>query len=110
MDHLEELPQRLAQPFSVGPITRIRQGRQELHIADQVGQAKLDRHVELAHVAPVRREVVAAQDPVELRAQHLDQHIRTSRRVDLEQRVQLGAEAPGPHAAGGSACGRSRRR
>src|ERR1700722_1544225 len=33
MNHLEEFPQRLAQPFSVGPITSIRQGRQKLHIA-----------------------------------------------------------------------------
>src|SRR5271169_4912686 len=77
MNHLEELPQRLAQPFSVGSITSIRQGREELHIADQVGQAKLDRHVEPIHVAPIRRKVVTAQDSVELRAQHLDQNIRT---------------------------------
>ena len=77
MNHLEELAQRLAQPFSVGPITSIRQGRQELHIADQVGQAKLDRHVEPIHEAPIGRKVVAAQDSVELCAQHLDQHIRT---------------------------------
>jgi len=63
MNHFEEIPQRLAQPFSVGPITSTRQGRQELHIADQVGQAKLDRHVEPIHVAPIRREVVAAQGP-----------------------------------------------
>jgi len=110
MNHLEELPQRLAQPFSVGPITSIRQGRQELHIADQVGQAKLDRHVEPIHVAPIRRKVVTAQDSVELRAKNLDQHIRTSRRVDLEQRVQLGAESTRSTCEGSSACGRSRRR
>ena len=47
-------------------------------------------------VAAVGREVVAAQHPVELRPQHLDQHVGTAGRVDLEQRVQPGPEAPGP--------------
>jgi hypothetical protein len=60
MNQLEQFPQRLAQPFSVGPITCIPQGRQKLHIADQVGHTKLDRHVEPIHAAPIRRKVVAA--------------------------------------------------
>ena len=59
-------------------------------------QAELDGHPALAHVPPIRREVVAPQHPGELAAQHLDQYVGTPRRIDLEQRVQLGAEAPGP--------------
>jgi site-specific DNA recombinase len=64
---------------------------------DGVGQAELHYHVTFTHVAPVGTEAVAAQYPVELRAQHLQQHLGAAVRVDLEQRVQLGPEAPGPH-------------
>jgi hypothetical protein len=61
-----------------------------------MGQAELEQHAELALIAAVGREGVAAQDPVELRPQHLDQHVAAAGRVDLEERVQPGPEAPGP--------------
>jgi len=96
VDHREQRPQRLAQPLAIGTIPCIRQGRQVLHIADQVRQAELEQHTELALIAPIGREVVAAQHTVELRAQDLDQHVAAAGRVDLEQRVQPGPEAPGP--------------
>src|SRR5258705_6716756 len=60
-------------------------------------QTELEQHAELALVATIGREVVAAQDSIELLAQDLDQHVPTAGRVDLEQGVQAGAEAPGPH-------------
>src|SRR5208282_4667909 len=96
VDHPKELAQRLAQPGPIHSIPFVRQRRDELHVADQVGQAELERHVELAQVTPIGREIVAAQHPVKLRAQNLDQHIGAARRVDLEQRVQAGPKAPGP--------------
>src|SRR4051794_39002447 len=60
-------------------------------------QTELEQYTELALVATIGREVVAAQDSIELLAQDLNQHVRTAGRVDLEQRVQAGAETPGPH-------------
>ena len=46
---------------------------QELHVADEMSQAELQRHVFIQlHVLAVRAEVIAAQDAVELRPQHLD--------------------------------------
>src|SRR4051812_11755182 len=60
-------------------------------------QTELEQYTELALVATIGREVVTAQDSIELLAQDLNQHVRTAGRVDLEQRVQAGAEAPGPH-------------
>src|SRR5918998_6272391 len=59
-------------------------------------QTELEVHAELELVATVRGEVVTPQDPVELRDQHLDQYVGAAGRVDLEQRIQPGAEAPGP--------------
>jgi len=47
-------------------------------------------------VTPVSREIVATQNPVELLAQNLDQHITAARRVDLEECVQTGPKAPDP--------------
>src|SRR3954454_4435996 len=87
----------LAQLLPIRPIPCIRQRRQELHIADQVRQAELKQHAELTPVATVGREVVTAQDAIELRAQHLNQHVTATGRIDLEQSVQAGAKAPGPH-------------
>src|SRR3954452_2866902 len=60
-------------------------------------QTELEQHAELALVAPIGREVVTAQDSIELLAQHLNQHVSTAGRVDLEQGVEAGAKAPGPH-------------
>src|SRR5512135_2069384 len=60
VDHREQLPQRLAQPLPIGPIPRIGQRRQILHIANQVRQTKLEQHSELALVATIGREVVTA--------------------------------------------------
>src|SRR4051794_3042848 len=60
-------------------------------------QTELEQYTELALVATIGREVVTAQEPIELLAQDLNQYVRTAGRVDLEQRVQAGAEAPGPH-------------
>src|SRR3954452_12096942 len=62
-------------------------------------QTELEQHAELALVAPVGREVVTAQDSIELGAQHLDQHVAASGRIDLEHGVQTGPKAPGPHPA-----------
>src|SRR3954454_12582394 len=59
-------------------------------------QAELEQHATLAMVATIGREVVATQDPIELRPQHLDQHVPATGRVDLEQRVQRSPETPGP--------------
>ncbi len=56
-----------ADPRPIRPVPRVGQRRQELHIADQVGQTELERHAELAMVTPIGREVVAPQHPVELR-------------------------------------------
>src|SRR6267142_1643924 len=97
VDHREQLPQRLAQPLPIGPLPRIGQRGQELHIPDQMRQTELEQYAELALVATIGREVVAAQDSIELLAQDLNEHVSTAGRVDLEQGVQAGAEAPGPH-------------
>jgi site-specific DNA recombinase len=64
--------------------------------SDGVRQAELHQHVALTHVTPVGRETVAAQHPIELRSQHVQQHVGAAVRGDLEKRVQLGSEAPGP--------------
>ena len=72
----------------VGPGARLR--------SDGVGQAELEHDAALAMVAAIGRESVAPQHSVELRTQHLDQDVGTPRRVDLEQRVQPGPEAPSP--------------
>src|SRR5512135_3909167 len=61
-----------------------------------MSQTELEQHAKLALVAAVRREGVTTQHPVELPAQHLDQDIATATRVDLEERVQRGMEAPRP--------------
>ena len=92
----KQLTQCFPQAFAIGPVLPARQCRQELDVADQVRQAELDGDPALAHVPPIRRKVVAAQHPRELTAHYLHQHIGTPRGIDLEQRVQVGTEAPGP--------------
>ena len=96
MDHSEEPTQAPDQPLAVGPLLRVRQRGQELHVADQVRQAELEDHAEFAMIPPIGREIVAAQHPVELRPQYVDQHVSAPRGVDFEQRVQSGPEAPDP--------------
>ena len=96
VDHPKEISQCLAQPRPILLGPRIGQCREVLHVANQVSQTELERHVELALVTPIGREIVTPQNPVELRAQNLDQHIGTPRRVDLEERVQVGPKAPDP--------------
>ena len=51
--------------------------------ADQVRQTELQQHAELALITPVGREVVTAQDSIELGAQHLDQHVAAPGRQRL---------------------------
>lgn len=69
---------------------------EELHVPDQVGKAKLNEHMEVAHVLAIGGEIVAAEDPLELLSQDLDQDIGSSRLVDAEESVQMGSEAPCP--------------
>ena len=59
-------------------------------------QAELEHDAEFAMIPPIGREIVAAQHPVELRPQHVDQHVPAARGIDLEQRVQSGPETPDP--------------
>jgi len=59
-------------------------------------QAELQQDAEVAHVLVVRTEIVAPQDAVEFRPQHLDQHLTPPRRRDLIDRVQVGEETPSP--------------
>ena len=40
--------------------------------------------------------MIAAEHTIELLAQHLNQDVSAAGRIDLEQGVQLGTEAPGP--------------
>src|ERR1700730_200165 len=97
VDHREQLPQRLTQPLPKSTRPQIGQRGQELHIPDQMRQTELEQYAELALVATIGREVVTDQDSIELLAQDLNEHLSTAGRVDLEQGVQAGAEAPGPH-------------
>src|SRR5208282_2459094 len=91
VDHAEQPPQRLTQAFPIRHLLLVRQGGQELHIPNQVCQAKLKRHATLTHVTAIGAETIAAQNTIELPAQHLNQYIATACRVNLEQRVQAGA-------------------
>jgi len=70
--------------------------RQELHVADQMGQAELDPHIAEVQVFAVGREIVAAQQAVEFRAQQLQEHLRAAGLVDLEVGEERGSQAPGP--------------
>ena len=96
VDHPKQRPQTPEHSLAISPIPLVGERRQKLHVADQVGQTELERHVELALVTTIGREIVAPQNPVELLAQNRDQHIAAARRIDLEQRVQVGPKTPDP--------------
>ena len=69
---------------------------EELDVSNQVGEAELQAHVEVAHVLSIRREVIAAEDSIELLPEDIDQDSRGSRFVDSKEGVLLGAKAPCP--------------
>ena len=96
VDDLEQPPQSVQHVVAVFLRRLVRQRREILHIPDQVGQTKLHQDAEVAHVFSVGGKVVGADDSGEFFAQHLKQHVRAARRVDLEQGVQAGPEAPRP--------------
>src|ERR1051325_5092209 len=96
MNDFEQPVYLLTQQFAIDAITFIGQGGQKLDVTDQMRQTKLYHNSTLTHVASVGREVVAANYPGKLLAQHFDQHIATAPRIDLEQRKQFGAKTPGP--------------
>lgn len=50
-------------------------GEQKFYVANQVGDAELDGDVEVVHVFSVCGEVVAADDTVELFAEHVDEDL-----------------------------------
>jgi len=97
MNQAEHRPQLVEHPAAVGPVAGVGMLDQEFHVADQMSQAKLHEDVLIEpHVLAVGAEVVAAQNTVELRAQHIQQHVAATRRRDLEQREQRRPETPGP--------------
>ena len=99
MNHLEQRFQRLTQPFAIGLGRRIAQGREILHVANQMGQAELhrDRGIE-AHIFPVCAEIITPDDPRKFSTKHLKQDLAPPGRVDPKQRIQIGVETPGPEA------------
>ena len=96
VDDVKQAPQFFQQPPAVVGGHLVRQVGQELHVADQVGQAELHQHVEVAHVLAVGREVVAAEHAGKLPAQGVNQHLGAARRVDAKEGVEFGPEDPGP--------------
>ena len=87
MDHRDQRPQRFASPLALHPVPRVGQRRQGLHGADQMRQAELDRDAACAHATTLRGEGSAADHPLELRAQHRDQHVRALRVGSILKRV-----------------------
>ena len=73
-------------------------GKERKDLSTVEGVVVEERHDLKTNVEDVSNALPPLRQHVLLGAQHLDQHIRTSRRIDLEQRVQVGAKAPGPHA------------
>ncbi len=65
------------QGLRVGRRHLVRQRRQKLHIADQVGQTELHRHIEVPHILPIRPEVITPQNPRKLLAQYVNQNLRS---------------------------------
>jgi hypothetical protein len=51
VDHPEQLPEALDESLAIGPIPRVRQRRQELHITNQMRQADLEDDAEFAMLA-----------------------------------------------------------
>ena len=96
VDHLEQALQRGPQVLPITAVPLIGQRRQELHIADQVSQTKLQTHATLPHVAAIGREIVAAQNALELLAQDVHQYLRIAVSINVIQGVQFGPETPGP--------------
>ena len=96
VDHAEEIAQGLPQTLAVSLNLAFGERQQVLHVADQVDHGELHQHIAVPHVLAVGAEVVAAQHPVELLAQHFHEDLRAPRLVGAKERVKLGAEAPGP--------------
>ncbi len=67
----------------------VRQRHKELHVADQMGNAKLNAHIKRVHVLALSAEVVATQHAVELFTQRIDEHLAATRRVDPEEFVPI---------------------
>src|SRR5438477_12334738 len=96
MDHPEQLLQPEPQALAVSLRRRVRKRRQELHVADQMRQTKLNTNVALSHESPVRREIIAADRALEIATQQIHQHVGTAMRIDLEDRVQVRPQTPRP--------------
>jgi len=87
MDDLKQLTQQDAQAFSVGFLRSAGQGRQELHIPDQVGQAELDHNVTFPHITPIRAEAIATQDAFKVLPQNLDQDVTAPMGINVIQHI-----------------------
>ncbi len=96
MNRGEQLSQMREQRLAIPPVGAAGMLDQKLHVADPTRQTELYADVEVLHVLAVRAEIVAAQQAVELLAQHVDEHVRAARRVDAVERKQFAAKAPRP--------------
>src|SRR5205085_7383799 len=56
-----------------------------LHVPNQVRQAELHQHPELAQVAAIGAEMITPEHALEFLPQHGNQHVGGARRVDLER-------------------------
>src|SRR6056297_1084748 len=70
---------------------------QELDVSDQVSDTELELDVLVqTHELVVRREVIAANRPVEFGSQRFDQNLAATTRRDLEDGKQVSSKAPRP--------------
>src|SRR5438309_102171 len=97
MDDGKQSTQTIQDTPAIRLIFRVRMLDEETHVAQKMSQAKLDQDAEIFHVLAVGGKIITAQDAVELRAEHVNKNVGTTRCVDLEQGEKRGAETPGPH-------------
>ena len=85
MDDGKQSTQTLQDPLTIGLVARVRMLDKKAHVAQQMGQAELHQDAKIFHVLAIGAEIVAAQNALELLAQHVDEDIRAPRLIDFEQ-------------------------
>lgn len=94
--YLEELTHAPQKPLPVRHGSRSAQRREVADVPDEVCKAKLHQDISVLHELAVCREVVAADDSIELAAEHFKEHIRPTRARNLEEGECFCSKAPGP--------------
>ena len=97
----EQFPQMFQEQRAVAAIVGIGMLHQEFHVADQMRQAELHEHMAVLHVLAVGAKVVTADQTVELLAEHVEQNLRATRGIDVENREERRPKAPRPQALPG---------